>query len=420
MARRDPLGVWLYGTRVAELTSTRPGAVRCTYTAEALDRWPLNTPLLSCSLPLSTRTRQAGAYCSGLLPEGQHRQAMADAAGVPTFDTFGMLARFGRDVAGAAVIGASSPEERPGHVEPYAHDELAGEVAALPDHPLGLHEDSELSIAGIQDKLLLVDLGDGRWGRPVHGRASTHILKVEDRRFPGMAEMEAACLHLAAAAGLTTVAATTTILGNLPCMIVSRFDRRWGPDGDVERVHQEDACQALGRDPDANQRRGKYEAAGGPALIEIAQLLDQFAADPMAELVQLVRVATFTVLIGNADAHGKNVSLLHPSPEQVTLAPLYDTVPTVLWPSLRTDAAMSVAGVTAIDAIRLDDVVAEARRWTLADAVARDAAADTAATVAAACADPSVPDRLAELVTSRCATFTGTHPRTRRRARRKP
>ncbi|MGH9000233.1 MAG: HipA domain-containing protein, partial [Acidimicrobiia bacterium] len=111
-------------------------------------------------------------------------------------------------------------------MEPYTAAGLEAEVSDLPDHPLGVHDDSELSLVGIQDKLLLVDLGDGRWGRPVHGRPSTHILKVEDRRYPGMAEMEAACLRLAHQIGLTTIDPIVETLAGIPSLIVHRFDRR--------------------------------------------------------------------------------------------------------------------------------------------------------------------------------------------------
>lgn len=203
---------------------------------------------------------------------------MAAEAAVPSYDTFGMLERFGRDVAGALVIGRGDLVERPGGVEPYSPESLADEVASLHEHPLGLHDDSDLSIAGLQDKLLLIDLGEGRWGRPVHGRPSTHILKVEDRRFEGMAQAEAGCLGLARALGLTSVDPSVSTVAGLPCLIVSRFDRMGSIDA-VTRVHQEDACQALDRDPQAARGRGKYEAAGGPSLREVAALLDRFAAD---------------------------------------------------------------------------------------------------------------------------------------------
>jgi hypothetical protein len=55
------------------------------------------------------------------------------------------------------------------------------------------------------------------------------------------------------------------------------------------------------------------------------------------------------VLIGNADAPGKNIALLHPTAEHVELALLYDTVPTALWPKLRRKAAMSIGGRYELD-----------------------------------------------------------------------
>lgn len=157
------------------------------------------------------------------------------------------------------------PGPRPEGVEADSEESLATEVANLPERPLAIHDDSELSLAGLADKLLLVEMAPGLWGRPLHGRPSTHILKVEDRRYTGMAEMEAACLRLARAVGLTSVDATTRAVGGVPCLIVSRFDRRVLGDN-VVRLHQEDSCQALGRDPEADRGRGKYEASGGPRL----------------------------------------------------------------------------------------------------------------------------------------------------------
>lgn len=401
MAKREPLGVWLYGSRIAELTSNTPGEVVCRYTSDALERWPLNTPLLSCSLRLTSKRQQAGAFFKGLLPEGQHLQAMAAEARVPTYDTFGLLARFGKDVAGAAVIAHEDPGERPGDVVPYTAADLDEEVASLPERPLGLHDDSELSIAGLQDKLLLVDLGEGRWGRPVHGRPSTHILKVEDRRYPGIAEMEAACLRLARAVDLTTIDATVAAIADAPCLIVSRFDRHVGADGAVTRLHQEDACQALGRDPEADRGQGKYERSGGPSLRQVAALLDLFATDPVAQLLELVRVVAFTVVIGNADAHGKNVGLLHLTPGVVALAPLYDTVPTAQWPNLRRAAAMGVNGNANIEDIRLDDIVAEARSWNLPVGAARETALAAICSIADAVPGVDAPASLSNTIATR-------------------
>jgi len=363
MPRRESLGVWLYGRRIAEFNSPKPWIVECSYTEEALDAWPANIPLLSCSLPLGARRQNATVFAAGLLPEGQHRQSVAAAMGVPVTDVHALLARLGRDVAGAVVISSEPPSAQSGAFEPYTTASLEEEVLGLPDRPLAIYEDSELSLPGIQDKLLLVKLEDGRWARPIGGLPSTHILKIDDRFHPGLIEAEASCLSLARAAGLTKVEASLETIGDIPCMIVSRFDRVSHSNGMVDRLHQEDACQALARDPEAQQGRGRYQWAGGPSLSEIADLLDRYSASPVEELDRLVSLVTFNAIIGNADAHGRNVSMLHPSPEEITLAPVYDTVPTLLWPKLRTDLAMTISGITSLRTVTSEAVVAEARRW---------------------------------------------------------
>lgn len=393
------LGVWLHGLHVAEITSPGPGKVRCHYTPDALDAFDQNAPLLSCSLPLSARPLDGSVFFAGLLPEGQALQAMAGLAGLATVDTFGLLARFGRDVAGAAIIAAEPPEDRPGSVEPYRDGDLDAAVEALPERPLGLQDDSELSLAGLQDKLLLVQLSDGGWGRPVHGRPSTHILKVEDRRHPGLVSREVACLRLARALGLTAIEAWTETRAGIECLVVSRFDRSVAEDGAVVRVHQEDACQALGRDPNANDRRGKYHDAGGPDFGDLARLLDRWADDPIDQLGALLRIATFTAAIGNADAHGKNLALLHREPAAIELAPLYDTVPTVLWPKLRRDPAMPFGPrVSPIDGVTGRDLTAEARSWRLDPARARSTIETCLDQLRAAVEMEGIPDDLARLV----------------------
>lgn len=402
--RVSRLGVWMDGVHVADLEQPRWPQIRCRYTDEALRSAPLNSPLLSCSLPLRNRPGDATAFCRGLLPEGQALQALAARAGVAVNATFDLLARYGRDVAGALVVDADAPTERRFGAEPYTEQSLAEAIEELDEYPLGVHDDSELSLAGLQDKLLLVELEDGSWARPLGGRPSTHILKLDDPRHPGLVEAESQCLELARAAGLTSVESQLTEVGANSCLIVSRFDREL-VDGEVRRVHQEDLCQALGIDPDGERGRAKYESGGGPSLRRAAALLDAYAADPAAQLDRLVAVVVFTATIGNADAHGKNLALLHPTPETIALAPLYDTVPTALWPSLRTDAAMAVGGQPSLADVTLDDIVREARSWSHPEDRAAAVATETAERLVAAADGGAIPpdSRVAGLVRERGA-----------------
>jgi serine/threonine-protein kinase HipA len=378
--RNRQLGIWLDGVHVAELEQARRGELRCRYTDDALERWQGNSPLLSCSLPLGSRPLDALPFCRGLLPEGQALQMMAAAAGVAVNDTFALLAHYGRDVAGALVISADEPAGRRFGVEPYSEESLAAAVAEVDEYPLGVHDDSELSLAGLQDKLLLVELEDGSWGRPLGGRPSTHILKVDDPRHPGLVDAEAQCLELARAAGLTTIESRLMTVGETRCLLVSRFDRVIEA-GEVRRIHQEDLCQATGIDPDGSRGRAKYERAGGPSLRRAAALFDAYAVDPAQQLERLIAAVTFTVLIGNADAHGKNLALLHPTPETVSLAPLYDTVPTALWPKLRGEAAMAIGAQVMLSDVTLNDIIREGRAWSLSEERARATALQTIETV---------------------------------------
>ncbi|MEX2289769.1 MAG: HipA domain-containing protein [Mycobacteriales bacterium] len=376
MVRVRQLEVWLHDQHVAFLRAPGIGKIRVHYTAEALASHDLGIPLLSCSLPLRTAALDGWAFATGLLPEGRHRQAMAGLAGVPTHDVLGMLARFGRDVAGALVVSEVPAPASDPIVEPYGTAGLEQAVGELGDHPLGLFDDSELSVAGLQDKMLLVALPGGGWGRPVHGWPSTHILKLDDRLRPGLVRAEHACLELARAAGLPAAASEFVTIGEAECLIVTRFDRLELPAGvdpialaPAVRVHQEDACQATGTDPDGARGRAKYEQHGGPTLKTIAGLLDAWGGNE--QMWALLDQVVLTVVIGNADAHAKNIALLHRAPGQVELSPAYDTVPTVLWPRIGTRAALSIGGCVDLPAVTVDDLVGEASRWGLSATTAR-------------------------------------------------
>ncbi len=406
MARKQPLRCWWGETHVADFVAKSGWDLRCRYTAEALDRWPGNLPLLSCSLPVQARPQDASAFLRGLLPEGANLQAMAALAGVATNDTYGLLARFGRETAGALEIVADDqpPNRTAWSVEPYSEDQLEAEIAGL-GPGLGVRNDTELSLAGLQNKLLLVATGDG-WGRPVNGQPSTHILKVDDERFTGLVAAEAAALRLAADLGLGELDPQLRTIAGRDCLIVARYDRSVDADNATVRVHQEDVCQALGVVPDAHRGRGKYESQGGPTFAQVASILRRFSADAKAELDRLIRVVTFTAIIGNADGHGKNLSLLSPTPGVPMLAPLYDTVPTVLWPKLRSSAAMSVAGLTDFDRIDLDAVGRESEVWGVTGERARSVAAETASRSLQA-ADGLGHAWLGELVTYRARRLLG-------------
>jgi serine/threonine-protein kinase HipA len=405
----DELVVWLRGLPVADIRRKRQ-RTHLTYRPEFVND-ALGKLLLSCSLPVQRRAIDATNFFDGVLPEGQFRAALSARAGVVASDTFGLLERYGRDIAGAMTVTTAGRPEDLGHgsVLPLNRQELENEVSSLPDRPLGVHDDSELSIAGMQNKLLLVRMNDGGWGRPVGGAPSTHIVKLDSQSHPGVVAAEADAMLLARHVGLTSVEVQLDVLGGIPCIIVERFDRTVLA-GQTTRTHQEDACQALGLSPLRKYElrgRGALPSGGGPEFEQIAGLLDLYAHDQVAELEVLAKIATFTALIGNADAHGKNIAFIHDAEGHVRLAPLYDTVPTVLFPRLKNEAAMTIGGLVDLAAVDLAAIGREARRWHLGAGRAERAATETAEQLLAGLEQGLIDTNgpVAELVRHRCERF---------------
>ncbi len=153
------LGVWLAGERVATLEAKRPWDLRCRYELEVVATGHANRPLLSCSLPVTRQRAPATPWIRGLLPEGNHLLALATLAKVPTNYYSDLLERYGRDIAGAFSIGTDPPEPRRWAVDPYDDNEMLDELGLVLDAPgFAVRDDSELSIAGLQNKLLVTAL----------------------------------------------------------------------------------------------------------------------------------------------------------------------------------------------------------------------------------------------------------------------
>jgi serine/threonine-protein kinase HipA len=288
--------------------------------------------------------------------------------------------------------------------EPLSDDDLGELVANLRSAPLGVDRSVRLSLAGVQEKLLLTRMPDGAWGRPVGGAPSTHILKPEIERFQNTVENEAFCMRLAKHLGLSVANVETVLVDRRPVLVVERYDRVVDPDGTVHRVHQEDFCQALGLPLDR-----KYEQDAGPTLARVAGVLQDVAGAAASEA--LLRAVTLNLAIGNCDAHGKNFSLLHAEAGALRLAPLYDLLSTRLYP-LDETLAMYVDTIQKSDRVTGERIVNEAVEWGMGRRAAEGTVFDLldrlpAAISAAAGETAGIPPALPELVNGRVERLLG-------------
>jgi serine/threonine-protein kinase HipA len=344
--------VVLYDQRIVGFLD-RDTVISFTYAPEVVDRSE-GRIVLSASLRARKRPftqSELMPFFSGLLPEGALRDRLATTLRLDYDDVFGFLREIGRDCAGALSVvpeGTDLKSVAQEGVEWLDDVRLEALVANMRTRPLGVEpeRDIRISLAGAQDKTALVVDGR-RVGMPRGTTPSTHILKpAPHESFPDLVSNEAFCMTLARIAGLNVCDVDIVHIGGTLALLVHRYDRE-NQSGRVRRIHQEDFCQALRVLPNR-----KYQADGGPDLRRMTDLLNRISADVASDVDEFIDRVAFSYMIGNADAHAKNHSILYvPEPR---LAPGYDLVSTEIYPEVKGDLATSVGGEYRLDKVTAD------------------------------------------------------------------
>jgi serine/threonine-protein kinase HipA len=146
----------------------------------------------------------------------------------------------------------------------------------------------------------------GNYYIPEGASPSSHILKTAMAQLDNTVINETFCMTLAFRVGLPVPAAQVVTIGGKHVFMVERYDRTRSAAGNVVRLHPEDFCQALGIPPEL-----KYEKEGGPGFGDCFRLVEEWSDEPLLAAGNLLNWAIFNFIIGNADAHGKNVSFLY-------------------------------------------------------------------------------------------------------------
>jgi serine/threonine-protein kinase HipA len=404
--------VYLNGERVGALDEDDSGLLEFRYAPEWTGR--SDAVPLSRSLPLQSepfRGKHARPFFAGILPDAGPRQQIAAILGISERNDFAMLERIGGECAGAVSLlpeDAPAPTVGEARVRELSERELEDLVAELPRRPLMAgREGLRLSLAGSQSKLPVL-VRDARIALPLGNTPSTHIIKPEPERFPGLVTTEVLCMTLARAVGLNVPPVSIRPVGDKPCIVVQRYDRTIGADGSVTRVHQEDFCQAMGFPPER-----KYQQEGGPLLRDCIGLLREWSTVAALDIRDFLDGLIFNVLIGNADAHGKNYSILYREAER-RLAPLYDLVCTLAWPELSKTPAMKIGKSDSIDTIlpvHWREMAQESRvgwpmlRERITDLCGKAIEGLRNKDVLAATNDPTMEERVAGIIQERAASL---------------
>jgi len=275
---------------------------------------------------LVTDTRPTGRrvppFFSNLLPEGHLREYLAKRADVNPEREFFLLAVLGADLPGALVIAPMEGGEPPADAQ-HDHDDKQDDD----DHGHGGEQPLRFSLAGVQLKFSALMEASGGLTIPADGMGGSWIVKLPSARYQAVPENEFTMLELARRVGIAVpenkLVDISTIKG-LPeqahtaegkALAVKRFDRL--PDG--KPIHMEDFAQVFGEFPNDKYKHHSYA--------NIAAVLWAEIGDGAVE--EFVRRLVFSVLIGNADMHLKNWSLLYPDQRTPALSPGYDFVATL-------------------------------------------------------------------------------------------
>lgn len=345
MGRRSharALNVWMNGQLVGEWRLPTRGPMEFLYDAawkQSPEARPLSLSLPLTPDPLPLRGEVVHNYFDNLLPDSDRiRARLQSRFRTRSGDAFDLLEAIGRDCVGAVQL--LPPNREPEDVftinaEPLDERGMEQTLLAAVSGTSVLNtaedDDFRISLAGAQEKTAFT-LHGGRWCRPHGSTPTTHIFKLPlglvgnlqaDMRTS--VENEWLCAHILAGFGLPVAPCEIARFGNQKVLIVERFDRKLASSGEYWlRLPQEDFCQATGRPPNL-----KYEADGGPGLIDIARILQNSEARD-DDLRRLLTAQLLFWALAGTDGHAKNFSIFLLAGGRYRLTPLYDVLSA--WP----------------------------------------------------------------------------------------
>lgn len=301
-------------------------------------------------------------FFSNLLPEGGLRDYLARRAGVKAVREYALLQVLGSDLPGGVTL-VPVGERRHAEEDPTP-DDHAGRAGG----PL------RFSLAGVQLKFSASLEGRDRLTIPASGAGGDWIVKLPSPRWDGVAENEFSMMILASEVGLDVPEVRLVGLDGIEglpsdvgrgagqAFAVRRFDRA----ADGRRIHIEDFAQVFGVYPEEKYERARYRSILRVLWHEIGE----------AAAREFIGRLVFNTLIGNADMHLKNWSLIYPDGRTPALAPGYDFLTTTTYiadenAALRYETTRRMAGFGA------DELVRMAARAGVPETMALDAARRT-------------------------------------------
>ena len=296
-------------------------------------------------------------YIENLLPEGEGLDEMSVYYQISKSDKFSILKHIGAETTGALTFTDTKEIDIVTSFREIPLDELKERVSKKDVQSIILwDEELRLSLAGVQEKLA-VTIIDGVIGLGEGDICSTHILKF-NRKNENVILNEYLSLKLAKAVGINVAEVEYKKLGRENVLFVERFDRKLINDKHIERLHIIDSTQALGFPSTYKYERlyNSKDIRDGVSFEKLFNLADE-AKIPLLFKKELVTWNMINLILGNSDAHGKNISFFVDK-GGLEVAPFYDIVNVTMYKGkYAQDMAMAIDDEFEFEKIGLFDIL---------------------------------------------------------------
>ncbi len=355
------INIYARNSKVGKLIFVTPGQCELEYEPN----WVTSGFPLSPALPFDGQFEPNAVvnFLKNIFPEGEAFQELLDIDRISKDNIYAILSTIGHDTSGALVFAQKHQNTKFKNLRRVTESELIERLNMRSTRDLILWDDKyRLSVAGVQNKLNILETKNGKMFLADGQYASTHILKFASLQDPFITINEFFCMKLAELAGLRVADVRLKKLGEHYTLIVRRFDRRYNNDK-ILKAHVVDGCQVLNLPPsykyeqNFGSSRDVRHIRDGVGLLDLFGFTNQCSI-PVKAKQSILDWVIFNVLIGNSDAHGKNISFMAGT-NFYQLAPFYDLLSIVYEArnneKLDTGLAMAIGdqfdinGVTAYD-----------------------------------------------------------------------
>ena len=322
------------------------------------DNWKKNGFELSPHLPFNdANSENIKNFLKNLLPEGENLDDISIFLQISKYNTFGLIKEIGKDIAGAINFYKKLTNIKEKKFIEISDKELIRKIKNINyENILVWNGKIRLSIAGVGKKLpVMIKNNKMGFGEGIY--ASTHILKF-DKKELNLVENEYLSLKLAKKIGLNVNEADILKIENEKILLVKRFDRFYDKKKDlVIKKHIIDGCQILNVPPLYKYQKvfGENSFIEGVSIKKLSNAIDKYCN--LKEKDTFINWILFNLIIGNTDAHGKNISF-YVEKKGISITPFYDILNTAMYKDFYdTKLAMSIGDNFELEKIEYSDLI---------------------------------------------------------------